>query len=115
MHSIFGILDELCIGAAFPNGATPRNALDGQAKEFRPEDAMHIQERGVYVNKWMKKQNERLKKIDFIDVKMVKWSAVAFALMIAKLWPPLLALSWYWYMLIGIALMIRPLYKAYIK
>ena len=45
MHGVFEILDEPCIGAAFPKGAAPRNALERKAKEFRPEDAMHIRKK----------------------------------------------------------------------
>ncbi len=59
--------------------------------------------------------NSKVKKLDWLDVKMIKWAAVAFGLLLAKLWPPLLSLDWYWYAAIGIAAAIRPTYRAYFK
>ncbi len=54
----------------------------------------------------------KLKEMDLWDIKLVKWSAAAFALMLAKLWPPLLSLDWYWYGLLGVVFMWRPMMKA---
>lgn len=53
----------------------------------------------------------KLRRMDVWDVKLIKWSAAVFALMLAKLWPPLLSLEWYWYGLLGALFMARPLQK----
>ncbi len=59
--------------------------------------------------------NSKVKKMDWLDVKLIKWSAAGFILLLAKVWPPLLSLDWYWYGLIGILAAARPVYRAYIK
>jgi len=61
---------------------------------------------------WM---NSKLKNIDWLDIGLVKLTVFAFALMIAKLWMPILALEWYWYAIIWVLAVIRPLYRAYFK
>ena len=53
------------------------------------------------------------KKFDNKDGKLFKISAIAFALLAAKLWPPLLSLDWYWYAGAFALAMARPLYKAF--
>ena len=37
-------------------------------------------------------------KADYIEIGFIKTSAMAFALLIAKLWSPALSLDWYWYL-----------------
>ena len=64
------------------------------------------------LNKWMKK---RMKNLDWIDIGLTKWSAAAFILMVAKFWPGILGLEWYWYALIAVVLAIRPVYRYYFK
>jgi len=44
-----------------------------------------------------------MKKLKWHDMSLVKLASMAFALMIAKLWTPLLSLDWYWYGLITLA------------
>jgi len=44
--------------------------------------------------------NSQAKKLDWVSVQLLKLSVAGFVLMIAKLWPPLLSLNWYWYGLI---------------
>ncbi|MBL7055323.1 hypothetical protein ISS07_00245 [Candidatus Woesearchaeota archaeon] len=44
------------------------------------------------------------------DIGFVKLSVAGFVLFLAKIWSDLLALEWYWYLLIGVLAMIRPLY-----
>lgn len=41
--------------------------------------------------------NERIKKLTCTDIGITKLCVFAFALLIAKLWPPILSLDWYWY------------------
>jgi len=64
------------------------------------------------LNEWM---NSKLQNMRWFDISLVKLSSAAFALLIAKLWAPLLALQWYWYLLIGILAAIRPMYKIFKK
>lgn len=57
--------------------------------------------------------SSKIKKMNWCDMGFVKLSAMAFALMVAKLWVPLLALEWYWYGLIFVIAAIKPLAKAF--
>jgi hypothetical protein len=43
-----------------------------------------------------KRINAKISKLTWVDIGLTKWSVAAFVLMIAKLWPPLLSLDWYW-------------------
>ncbi len=56
--------------------------------------------------------NSKAKKLEWVDVSLVKISAAAFVLMVAKLWTPLLSLDWYWYAMIFVISAIKPAYKA---
>ncbi len=53
----------------------------------------------------------KIKKCDLIDVKLIQLSSAALVLMIAKIWKPLLNLDWYWYGVIFVLAMIKPIYK----
>ncbi len=57
----------------------------------------------------------KMKKIDWLDIKLSQLGMAAFVLMIAKLWSPLLSLDWYWYLIIAIVLVLKPLYDVYLK
>lgn len=46
--------------------------------------------------------NKKIKSMKWYNISLIKLSAFAFALMIAKLWDGLLYLDWYWYLFIGI-------------
>jgi hypothetical protein len=62
-------------------------------------------------SKWA---NYKISKLTWVDIALTKWSVFAFALMIAKLWPRILSLKWYWYALIFVVLAIIP-FKNYWK
>ena len=47
-------------------------------------------------------------KADYLEVLLAETSAMAFALLFAKWWSPLLSLDWYWYLIIGIAAAYKP-------
>ena len=49
-----------------------------------------------------------IKKCRWFDISLIKIASFAFALMIAKLWSPILSLDWYWYLIIVILASIRP-------
>jgi len=51
---------------------------------------------------FMKKLNKKIKNMTHWDVVLLKIAVAGFALMVAKLWAPLLSLEWYWYGLIFI-------------
>jgi len=48
-------------------------------------------------------------KADWIDILLIKLGVFAFTLMIAKLWKPILSLDWYWYLIISLVAVIKPL------
>ena len=55
--------------------------------------------------KWV---SSKLKNITFWDIPLIKLSTAAFILMVAKLWTGLLALDWYWYLVIALVAAIKP-------
>jgi len=57
--------------------------------------------------------NSIVQRMKWFDISFVKISVAAFILMIAALWPPILSLDWYWYLIIGVLAMIRPLYTMF--
>lgn len=59
--------------------------------------------------------NKTAKKLDGVDIGLVKFSAMAIALLIAKLYPPILSLDWYWYLVIAVVVAARPFHRAYLK
>ena len=64
------------------------------------------------IDKWAKK---KIRKLDAYDIGLIKLSTAAFALMVAKLWTPLLSLDWYWYLIIALVLAIKPVYKVHFQ
>ncbi|MFH1257644.1 MAG: hypothetical protein V1658_01800 [Candidatus Micrarchaeota archaeon] len=54
-------------------------------------------------------------KLRWYDMSMVKISVAAFILMLAKLWPDLLSLEWYWYGVIFVLAAISPMLKMFGK
>ena len=55
--------------------------------------------------------NSKAKNLSWLDIKLTQLSAVGIALMIAKLWQPLLSLDWYWYAAIFVLAAIKPVYN----
>jgi len=55
--------------------------------------------------------DSKIKKFGWIDISCTKLSVFAFTLMLAKLWPPLLSLEWYWYAVIFVLAAIIPMSK----
>lgn len=52
-------------------------------------------------------------KADWIDIGFIKIAVFAVALLVAKLWVPILSLDWYWYLIIAVAAAIRPFITSY--
>ncbi len=48
-------------------------------------------------------------KADWADISLIKLGVFAFTLMIAKLWDPILSLDWYWYLIISLVAVVKPL------
>ncbi len=61
---------------------------------------------------WMESMVKRLK---WYDISLVKLSTAAFILMIAKFWEGLLALDWYWYLVIALVAAIGPISRMFGK
>jgi len=57
--------------------------------------------------------NKCVKKLDWKDIGLVKLSVAGFILMVAKLWSGILALDWYWYLVIALVAAIRPMKKMF--
>ena len=45
----------------------------------------------------------------YIDIRLAVLVGLAFGLMIAKLWDPILYLDWYWYLVIALLSSIKPM------
>jgi len=57
------------------------------------------------------KLNERVKNLDTLDIGLIKWTAIVAALIIIKIFPQLLGISYVLLFVILIALAARPVYK----
>ncbi len=53
--------------------------------------------------------NKRIKNLNVWDIALLKICLIAFGLMIAKLWEPILILDWYWYLIIFLVAAIKPM------
>ncbi len=59
--------------------------------------------------------NAKVKKLDWLDVGLIKWSCIAFGVILVMLIPALTEISIWWFIAIAILLAIRPIYRVYIK
>jgi hypothetical protein len=59
--------------------------------------------------------NKVIKQFQWYDISLIKISTAAFVLMVVKFWPALLALDWYWYLIITVAAAIPPMMKMFCK
>lgn len=59
--------------------------------------------------------NKKVKTLEWSDIALIKLTVASATLMIAKLWTPLLSLNWYWYGIIFIITVIKPMHKVYFK
>jgi hypothetical protein len=59
--------------------------------------------------------NKKIKTLDWLDVKLIKLGTAAITLLLAKWFPILLSLDWYWYLILASAIIIRPMYKIFFK
>jgi hypothetical protein len=59
--------------------------------------------------------NKNIKKYKWEDIALIKLSVLFFTLMLAKLWPGILSLDWYVYLIIFVLLAIPPVVKMFKK
>ena len=59
--------------------------------------------------------NRRIKKFGILDEKLAQLAAIFFALIIVKLYPQILDVSVWWFVVLLIITAIKPLYVFYIK
>ncbi|MFH2020921.1 MAG: hypothetical protein ABIJ34_05875 [archaeon] len=56
--------------------------------------------------KWLE---SKIHKMKWYDMSLVKLSVFSFALLVAKLWSPILGFEWYWYGIVFLVAMVRPM------
>ncbi len=57
----------------------------------------------------------KVKQLDWVDIGLIKWSCVAFGILIAILFPEILNINIWLIVAIIVILVARPTYRAYIK
>jgi hypothetical protein len=57
--------------------------------------------------------NSRIQRYHWYDISLIKVSAAACVLLLAKFWPPLLSLEWHWYAAIAVIAALPPLKKLF--
>ena len=72
------------------------------------EQIIHVLTKGVKDMGFIKWANSLVDEFDYFDMVLIKLATVAFTLMVARLWEPLLNLNWYWYGILFLILIIRP-------
>ena len=59
--------------------------------------------------------DKRMKNLDWKDVGLTKWSAIAFALFVVAVWPAfsdwVVSVHWGWFLVVSLILGVRPLYR----
>lgn len=60
--------------------------------------------------KWL---DQRLSKLHWFDIALVKLAVASFILFIAKLWPAILSLDAIWYFVLGLIFAYLPFYRFY--
>ncbi len=59
--------------------------------------------------------NQRIKKFSIFDEKLAQAAAIFFALIIVKLYPRVLDINIWWFVILSVICAIKPLYVFYIK
>ncbi|MHC4501100.1 MAG: hypothetical protein ACYS21_18530 [Planctomycetota bacterium] len=59
--------------------------------------------------------NARVKKLNIFDVKLVQGAAMFFALIVVKLIPQIMDISIWWFVVLTVLCVIRPMYVFFIK
>lgn len=61
---------------------------------------------------WLEKRYKK-SNMTVWDIALIKWSVLFWTLFLVALWPPLASLDWYWYLVLGVVFMIRPVMKLF--
>jgi hypothetical protein len=67
----------------------------------------------IFKMKFFKWLDAIVKRLTWVDVHCIEWAALFFGLLIAKLFPQVLGLEWYWYLIIMLAFSIKPMKKMF--
>jgi hypothetical protein len=59
--------------------------------------------------------DEKIKKMDWLDIGLIKWSCIFFGVVIAMLIPEITEINVWWFIVLFIVLAIRPFYRVYLK
>lgn len=63
--------------------------------------------------------NKKIKKMDFWDVGLIKWSTAAFILFVITIWPAVMnlvhSINPWWFFIAFVIFVIRPFYRIYLK
>ncbi len=59
--------------------------------------------------------NQRVKKLSFFDLQLVKWGTLFFTLIIVKLIPEIMNVNTGWFVVLFILCAIKPFYVSWIK
>lgn len=59
--------------------------------------------------------NEKIKKMDCLDMALIKFSCIAFGLLLAILIPGLREVGFWWLVVIIVLLALRPFYRVYLR
>ena len=70
-----------------------------------------LTKRGKLIMGFMHLFNWHQKQFSLLDVALDETAMIAFALLIAKFWPVLTSLAWYWYAIIFVICIIKPIYS----
>ena len=57
----------------------------------------------------------KVRGMHWYDISLTKISLLAIGLFLAKVWPGILGLDWYWYLVIAIAAALVPWYSVFAK
>lgn len=57
--------------------------------------------------------NRRIGKLRWFDIGLLKLASACFILFIAKLWPDILSLDAYWYLILTLVIGYMPFYRFY--
>ena len=59
--------------------------------------------------------NERVKRLNIIDVKLAQGAAIFVGLVIVKLLPQIMEISIWWFIILAVLFGLRPVYVFYLK
>jgi hypothetical protein len=61
------------------------------------------------------KINKRLENMSVVDFKLTQWASILLGLIVAKLFPRILSINIWWFIIICVLCFIKPIYSFYLK